>query len=979
MLKELVFKIGADTTEFVKSIAVVNKSIEGLSTSFQKVGDIGKNAFQSSSDWLQKNGESWKNFGEKASTYISLPLLAGAGASIKFASDMQESLNKVNVAFGESATQVVNWSKNSVNSMGLASGSALEFASTFGDMATSMGLSQSASVSMSTSLVQLGADLASFKNIPIEQAMGALNGVFTGETESLKMLGVVMTEAQLKAFALSKGIQTNVDKMSQAQLVTLRYQYVLEMTKNAQGDFARTSDGSANQMRIFGETLKQIGVSIGDILLPYFNMTILAVNNWLKSFMTLDDGAKKIIVTIGVMAIAIPPLIFAVGLLGTSLTGVTVAVRGLGVALKFLVTNPIGLAITALVSLGTYFYVVEGSWEKFSDAVEKTWIKLKLIWENVWYSLKSSFYEAEISMAKGVIKLLNILKSAYEFFGISTENVDKSIAKMQAKIDSIDNKKFNFAMQSMVDATQNLDRLQELNYKQEKLRMADLMANHDYFTQSIADMASKAGAKAIQDRQIADEAKKMADEQKKLIEDMKKSTDGLSGSTDKLKDSQQKLAEQLEQTKQKAYQSADALGNAISTALSNRQKIQEDAMKKLSDQIDVEKKKYTDLVNVIKNKNAEIISSIKNRFKETVKQAEDEYNSDQSITKDKYKSLIDAQDEKINAIYDANKKEIDAENQKQYELKKSNIEENFYYLSAIKDRAKVVQEYSDLIANRQASLLDQNQTLSYEYNKDLTDSENKAIKDRLMAQRDARIALLEQNKKDLMAQEQTELDARALKYENFLKQQKDYQDRSLLSQQFFYASELTDAQNETSAKLKELNIQLQNLKDHYKAITDMQIEVKNQVDKGQSSIVELLKTYNPQWQNQGQSFGQSLIDGLNSKKQSIKQAVDSLLFLTQSQNQDVLDQQKKNTQKQAVKKVGFDFNAIPMMANGGIVNSPTLAWIGEGRQSEAVIPLNRLADMTSRDTHIYLDSREITRAIAPNMVDQIRSKLGVNY
>jgi hypothetical protein len=159
----------------------------------------------------------------------------------------------------------------------------------------------------------------------------------------------------------------------------------------------------------------------------------------------------------------------------------------------------------------------------------------------------------------------------------------------------------------------------------------------------------------------------------------------------------------------------------------------------------------------------------------------------------------------------------------------------------------------------------------------------------------------------------------------------------------------------------------------------MQLEVKNQVDKGQSSIVELLKTYNPQWQNQGQSFGQSLIDGLNSKKQSIKQAVDSLLFLTQSQNQDTLEQQKKNTQKQAVKKVGFDFNAIPMMANGGIVNSPTLAWIGEGRQSEAVIPLNRLADMTSRDTHIYLDSREITRAIAPNMVDQIRSKLGVNY
>jgi hypothetical protein len=230
MLSELFVKISAD----FKGLE------EGIAKSQEK---------------LTKFGENMANVGAKMTTFVTLPLLAAAGASFKLASDMEETTNKINVAFGDSAAQVFAWSETSIEQMGLAGQSALDAAALFGDMATSMGFSQESAAGMSMNLTQLGADLASFKNIPIEQAMTALNGVFTGETESMKMLGVVMTETNLEAFALAQGIEKSVSEMTQAEKISLRYAFVMENTKNAQGDFARTSEGAANQMRMFQESL----------------------------------------------------------------------------------------------------------------------------------------------------------------------------------------------------------------------------------------------------------------------------------------------------------------------------------------------------------------------------------------------------------------------------------------------------------------------------------------------------------------------------------------------------------------------------------------------------------------------------------------------------------------------------------------------------------------------------------------------------
>lgn len=307
-------------------------------------------------------GKELQNTGRGLSTYLSLPLVAAGAAAVKFASDYNESLNKVNVAFGPASQGVQDFAKKSLESFGIAEGTALDLASSYGDMATSLGLSQDKASKMSQSLVGLAGDLASFKNISIDIANTALTGVFTGETESLKKLGIVMTEANLQAYALSQGITKQFKDFSQAEKVVLRYNYILSVTKNSQGDFARTGGGAANQMRIFQESLKQVGQQLGAVILPAFTRLITFVNGVIKSFSGLSDETKTTIVVIAGIAAAIGPVLSVFGSLLTFIPGLITKFNSLKAAFvglqAIIVANPyiaLGVAIAAIAG-GLYLW-----------------------------------------------------------------------------------------------------------------------------------------------------------------------------------------------------------------------------------------------------------------------------------------------------------------------------------------------------------------------------------------------------------------------------------------------------------------------------------------------------------------------------------------------------------------------------------------------------------------------------------------------
>ena len=298
---------------------------------------------------LKKVGEKMSKIGKSMTTYLTLPLAAIAGASIKMASDFEESLNKVDVAFKNSSKEVRKFAETTLDTFGIAEGTALDMAALFGDMATSMGVPTDKAADLSTAMVGLAGDLSSFKNINIKEVTTALNGVFTGETESLKRLGIVMTQTNLKQFALSQGMSANIESMTQAQKVQLRYAYILEKTKNAQGDFARTSDGSANQMRIFSESVKELSVAFGEILLPYFTKAITYVNKVVKAFVNLSPATKKIIVVVAGLVAVIGPLLIALGFLSTTI--IPALITGFTILL-----GPIGLISAAIVALGILVY-----------------------------------------------------------------------------------------------------------------------------------------------------------------------------------------------------------------------------------------------------------------------------------------------------------------------------------------------------------------------------------------------------------------------------------------------------------------------------------------------------------------------------------------------------------------------------------------------------------------------------------------------
>ena len=354
MLDASVQKYGENATATLKWKAAVDSATASLNNMEHELSELkGANNFSELSTQMadvgqkmQNMGQTLTNIGQKMTASITLPLAAAGAASMKLASDLEESRNKVQVVFGSMAQSVEDFAANALESYGLAEGSALTMASTFGAMASSMGLSEQASASMSTSLTALAADMASFYNVSTEVAQTSLQGVFTGETEALKKFGIVMTQTNLEDFAKKMG--KSYDQMSEGEKVLTRYAFVLDATKDAQGDFARTSDGAANTFRVFQESLKELGASLGEQILPIITPIVQAINSLIQKFAELPAPIRKIIVVIGLLVAAIGPVIMIIGLFMTSVGAIITQAPFIAAAFATIIPAVKGLAVSFL-------------------------------------------------------------------------------------------------------------------------------------------------------------------------------------------------------------------------------------------------------------------------------------------------------------------------------------------------------------------------------------------------------------------------------------------------------------------------------------------------------------------------------------------------------------------------------------------------------------------------------------------------------
>lgn len=261
----------------------VKKSIRG----------IGSQAKETSGELTGALGPALKKIGFALGAAFSVKKLIDFGADcLRLGSDLQEVQNVVDVTFPQMSKQVDNFAKNAAASFGLSETMAKKFAGTSGAMAKSFGFSEQAAYEMTTTLTGLAGDVASFYNISQDEAYTKLKSVFTGETETLKDLGVVMTQSALDAYALANGYSKTTAKMSEMEKVALRYKFVQDQLSAASGDFIRTSDGWANQVRVLQLQFDSLKATIGQGLINVLTPVIKVINTIIGKLMSLANAFK---------------------------------------------------------------------------------------------------------------------------------------------------------------------------------------------------------------------------------------------------------------------------------------------------------------------------------------------------------------------------------------------------------------------------------------------------------------------------------------------------------------------------------------------------------------------------------------------------------------------------------------------------------------------------------------------------------------
>lgn len=289
---QIVFEVTADGKKAIADVKDITRAIQNESKNWDK-------AAKESTDNISNNfsGMLKKLVAGFGAVKIGKALLDVGKAAISAASDLEEVQNVVDVTFGDGASKIEAWAKNAGSQFGLTETQAKRFTSTLGAMMKSAGLTGSEIVDMSTDMAGLAADMASFYNLDFDTAFQKIRSGISGETEPLKQLGINMSVANLNAFALQKGLSKTFEQMTQGEQTMLRYQYLMAATSDAQGDFARTSDGYANSMRTLETNVASLKTKLGEILLPEVTEVVAGLNEMLTSLTptqertVLDDFA----------------------------------------------------------------------------------------------------------------------------------------------------------------------------------------------------------------------------------------------------------------------------------------------------------------------------------------------------------------------------------------------------------------------------------------------------------------------------------------------------------------------------------------------------------------------------------------------------------------------------------------------------------------------------------------------------------------
>jgi phage-related protein len=379
-------KIEADTTGLKQGLTQAEQGIKNVNDSVK-----------TASTGMQNFTAQLKKVGAAMGLAFAGAQIAQFGKDVILASsNMAETVSKVNVVFGDTADAVHKFGETAATAMGISSQQALEAAGTYGNLFQALGVGKEKSQEMSVSMVQLASDLASFNNMSVTDSLNALRSGLSGETEPLKRFGIALNDVTLKNKAMAMGFGEIKGVMDPAIKAQVTYALVMEQTTLAQGDYARTADGTANTMKTLQARFQDAKVALGDALMPAFKAVLSVLNLLIPVLTAIGKYFKENADAIKMYAIIVGTLVAAFYTYRAALVAVKVAqqlyvvwttlMKGAtlasiastnGLAASMLVlnavmyANPIPLVIAAIVALGVAFVYAWKKSETFRGIVIK--------------------------------------------------------------------------------------------------------------------------------------------------------------------------------------------------------------------------------------------------------------------------------------------------------------------------------------------------------------------------------------------------------------------------------------------------------------------------------------------------------------------------------------------------------------------------------------------------------------------------------
>lgn len=306
-----------DMTNALAKLARTGASSGRASTSLAKSLDV----YTASTHRASKGTWSLASaFGKMyASYWLIFRAFRQVGKAIDISSDLTEIQNVVDVTFGDMNHKVEQFAETSIEKFGMSELTLKKVASQFQAMGSAMNINGgtianankylnkqtdgyvelgNSMADVSLTLTKLTADMASFYNVEQDVVAEDLQSIFTGMVKPMRAYGIDLTEANLKQWAMTQGLNSNIDAMTQAEKTMLRYQYVLAHTGASQNDFQRTADSWANSVRILKQNFEQLGIIIGTTFVNMLKPLVQALNSAMSSILafaqTVSNALGKI-------------------------------------------------------------------------------------------------------------------------------------------------------------------------------------------------------------------------------------------------------------------------------------------------------------------------------------------------------------------------------------------------------------------------------------------------------------------------------------------------------------------------------------------------------------------------------------------------------------------------------------------------------------------------------------------------------------